>query len=56
MRGRLFYPLLFISLGVMNASHGFRMTAESAPLLAAADFLLAAMWCYMAANKLMGKK
>jgi len=55
MRLRLFYPLLFIALGVMNASHGFQMV-EKSPLLASADFLLSAMWCYMAAYKLMGKK
>lgn len=56
MRLRLFYPLLFISLGVMSAFHGFQMVQEGTLLLSGADFLLAAMWCYMAAYKLMGKK
>jgi hypothetical protein len=56
MRLRLFYPLLFITLGVMNAFHGFQMVQEGTLLLSAADFILAAMWCYIAAFKLMGKK
>lgn len=56
MRFRLPYPLLFIALGVMNAFHGFQMVEEGAPFLSAADFILAAMWCYIAAFKLMGEK
>ncbi len=55
MRLRLLYLLLFITLGVLSASRGF-LAVENEPLLSAADFILAAAWCYVAAYKIVGKK
>jgi hypothetical protein len=55
MKSGLLFFLIFISLGVANAYHGF-MAVEDSPLISGVDFLLSTMWCGLAARMIVGKK